>query len=159
MERLLPVLAPYMIVGQALLTVALLAYWNPGLKHLLGGDPHDPHFLGVADPHGVFWRIWIVRGGTLFMWFGSGLPKLMTIFKGVRPEPYDWSKMVRTRGWVWVLGGAGLTACAIFMPLTRVACATAVVMIAAAMILSSAAVWLTFKFGGRSTRLTPPGHT
>ena len=156
-DRVVYVIGLYMITAQLLLTLGLVAYWNPALKHLLGGDPHAPQFLGLADPNHLITRAWLIGGGTLCIWFGNGIPKFLIAVQSARQEPgeprrgqlkpADWNRKVRARGWIWVLGGAALALCAAFMPMTE-AYRVAVIMILAAMILASIAIRLTSKLGG-----------
>jgi hypothetical protein len=143
-----------MRVGQAWQTAALLMLWHRRQLPWVAEAVRGPHYLGLPDPHHLIPRLWTATGGVLVAWLGNSLPKLVTPFRG-GPEPYDWSRMSRARGWVTALGGLAAVACSLLIADLRTALSTSATLI----VLSGCApivIWAAYRFGGGHPGVAPP---
>jgi hypothetical protein len=153
MARTVPVVVLFAAFGQAWQTVALVLYWHRRQLPWVAQAMQAPHWGAIPDPHHLIPRLWPAVAGLLVAWFGNGLPKLLSPFRG-GAEPYDWSKMIRACGWAMTLGGLGAVACSLLVPDWRdaVAAETAVLLVGC---LSVAPIWALYRLLGHRD-VAPP---
>jgi len=114
-----------------------------------GGAPHAFHF----DPTFVITRIGMASAGLFIVWLGNRLPKLMTGLTDRAASRRAWSVVRRLGGWLFVLAGLGMFACAFVTPVQR---ATAInLAIAACSLLIWIVAWAACRFGGAPSTTAP----
>jgi hypothetical protein len=152
--RVVVVTTLFMAFGQAWPTLALVLYWRRGQLPWVAEAMRGPHYAGLPDPHHLSLRLWLVAGGVLVAWFGNGLPKLLSPFRG-GTEPYDWGKMIRACGWSMTLGGLAAIACALLVPdlHTSLTASAAILVTAFAACLP---IWAAYRFRGGDSGVAPP---
>jgi hypothetical protein len=151
-ERLTVVLLLDMIVFQTLETGGLALDWRvPAYAAAVRGGPH---MFGLPDPGHWVYRSQFAVAGLVFAWFGNGLPKLLSPYRGGR-EPYDWGQMMRLCGWSIMLGGLGEAVCAVLIPDFRATFLAAPACLAAGFA-ACLPIWLVYRLGGRPTGAAPP---
>ena len=154
MKRMLVVLGLFMAFGQAWQTLALVLLWHKRQLPWVVQTMYGPHFWSLPDPHHLIPRLWPAAGGLLVAWFGNGLPKLLTPFRGGR-EPYDWGAMTRACGWVMTLGGlAGVMCSLLIADLHTAVLANAVIL--ATSVLAPLVSWAIYRLGGARPNAIPP---
>ncbi len=153
MKRMLVVLGLFMAFGQGWQTLALVLLWHKRQLPWVAQAMHGPHFGGLPDPHHLIPRLWPAAAGLLIAWFGNGLPKLLTPFRGGR-EPYDWGGMTRASGWAMTLSGFAIVACSLFIPDARIA-AAATVTVGVTSALVPLVSWAIYRIGGSPNAIPP----
>jgi hypothetical protein len=105
--------------------------------------------LGAVTP------IAIGASGLSYVVLGNWAPKLVSPFKGLGPEPYDWTRLNRLTGWAMAISGLAMLACA-FALSGALALQTCLVLAIAPL-----PVWLVgwmFRFGDRPPSAHLPGE-
>lgn len=91
-----------------------------GLILLLRVAPRLAVVSGLLDPSSAeaFTRLSGLSVGVGLMVFGNYLPKFPSPWQ-IRTEPFDWQRVHRFCGWVFLAGGTAMTAAWSLLPLAR----------------------------------------
>ena len=152
-SRVLVVASLFTAVGQTWQTVAMVLYWHRHQLSWVADAVRGPHVWGLPDPHQLILRGWLVIAGVVFARFGNRLPKLVTPFRG-GSEPYDWSKMIRTCGWVITLGGLGGAACSMLIPDLPTAVVAGGTIIVGSLT-AAVPIWAVYRLSGNQSGVAP----
>jgi len=146
------------VIGVGLLSIAseivhvasIFAYRAQRAQHLAaGGGAHTFHF----DQQFIVIRISMALSGLFVVWLGNRLPKLLAQPADQLDRQYHVTK-VRLGGWVFVVAGLGMFACAFVTPFQR-AMVIDLALAAASLLIWTAARWI-YRSGGPSSSAASP---
>ena len=138
------------IVGEAVRVGSLFVYRAQRAQHLAaGGSAHSFHF----DPKFIVVRISMALCGLFVIWLGNRLPKLAAP-TAAQPDRLGQTARLRLGGWVFVVAGVGMFACAFVTPFLS-AMAIDMAIVAGVLLIWIAAHWI-YRPGGRSSSAASP---